>query len=280
MNISLDFSIEDKDKLFLWLKDRGFSFKDKEYAFFKAEKDGISLIFYKSGKLLIQGKRAEDLYDNIRSEFFEKRESAWMGTDEAGKGDYFGPLVVAGVVVWPDDENYLLKMGIKDSKRLSPAKIKELAGLIKKSFLYEVLIVSPEKYNILYEKRKNLNHILRDAHIEIIKKLSKKAPISRVVVDKFSKNSKISDYFREKVKIEEIVGGERDVACAASSILARYTFEREMVNMSARYRFEFPKGSGKKVRDALLLFLNRFPKEELKKVAKLHFKLTREVLDE
>ncbi len=279
MNISLDFPLKYKDRLFLWLKNRHFSFKNLEYAFFKAEKDGISLILYKSGKLLIQGKESEALYNDIRDKFFKMKESTWMGTDEAGKGDYFGPLVVAGVIVQPKDESNLLKIGIKDSKRLSPAKIEELAGLIKKNFLFKVLIIKPEEYNRIYEEKKNLNHILSDAHIKVIKSLSERYPVNRVVVDKFSKKSGIPEYFKNKIEIEEVVGGERDVACAASSILARYAFEKEMREMSAKYQFEFPKGAGKKVREALSLFLDRFSKEELGKVAKLHFKLTKEVFN-
>ncbi len=279
MNISLDFPLKYKDRLFLWLKNRHFSFKNLEYAFFKAEKDGISLILYKSGKLLIQGKESEALYNDIRDKFFKMKESTWMGTDEAGKGDYFGPLVVAGVIVQPKDESNLLKIGIKDSKRLSPAKIEELAGLIKKNFLFKVLIIKPEEYNRIYEEKKNLNHILSDAHIKVIKSLSERYPVNRVVVDKFSKKSGIPEYFKNKIEIEEVVGGERDVACAASSILARYVFEKEMREMSAKYQFEFPKGAGKKVREALSLFLDRFSKEELGKVAKLHFKLTKEVFN-
>ncbi len=280
MNISLDFSLEDKDRLFLWLGEQGFSFRNIEYAFFKAEKDGISLIFYKSGKLVIQGKGSELLYNEIRNKFFEIKKSVWMGTDEAGKGDYFGPLVVAGVIVRPKDESDLLKKGIKDSKRLSPAKIKELAGLIKKNFLFEILIIKPEEYNRMYEEKRNLNRILSDAHIKVIRSLSERYPVNRVVVDKFSKKSGIPEYFKNKIEVEEMVGGEKDVACAASSILARYTFEEEIAKMSAQYQFEFPKGAGKKVREALSLFLDRFSKGELKKVAKLHFKLTKEVFNE
>ncbi len=279
MNISLDFPIDKKKELYFLLKQKNFSFKDTDYAFFKAERNGISLTLYKSGKLILQGKDIDEIYKIIRANFFSSKEGLWMGTDEAGKGDYFGPLVVAAVVVDCKKESDLIKKGLKDSKRLSTTKIEEFAKFIRENLPYEVVVISPEEYNLLYEVKGNLNIMLRDAHIEVIKRLLNRGMnIEKVIVDKFSKNSGITDYFKGDVKVEEVVKGEKNIACAASSILARATFEEWLQEMSVKYDFDFPKGAGEKVRGALKLFLQRFSKGELRKVAKLHFKLTSEVI--
>ncbi len=274
MNISLDFPIEEKERLSSLLKQRGFSFRNIDYSFFRAEKDGISITLYQSGKLLIQGKEIDEIYRFIKDTFFTRKTEPWMGTDEAGKGDYFGPLVVAGVIMEPEKEYVLQKLGVKDSKRLSPAKIEELAGLIRNTLPYEVIILPPKVYNDIYNEKKNLNLILSEMHIQVIRNLLKRKGVKRVVVDKFSSTSGISEYFKDEIKVDEIVKGERDLACAAASILARASFEEKMREMSKKYGFFFPKGAGKEVREALLKFLERFPSRELKNVAKLHFRLT------
>ncbi|HID15398.1 MAG TPA: ribonuclease HIII, partial [Candidatus Atribacteria bacterium] len=273
---------DEKDKLYDFLKKQGFSFKNIDYAFFRATKGNLNIIFYRSGKLLIQGreKDVDLLYNSIEGIFLKKDTlNSWMGTDEAGKGDYFGPLVVAGVIIKREDEGRLLKIGVKDSKRLKSNRIKELANYIKSNFLHDIIVLEPNRYNILYDKEKNLNLLLSELHIKIIERLRRKTSIEKIVVDKFSKNSSIVETFRDKVEIEEIVGGERDLACASASILARSAFIEYMEEMSKIYDFKFPKGSGKPVKEAVRLFLEKYPASKLKNVAKLHFKITREVLD-
>ena len=91
-----------------------------------------------------------------------------IGTDESGKGDYFGPLVVAGVYIDETDEGYIKDLGVKDSKRLSDNRVKELAKAIKKEFTYSVVTIYPAKYNELWRKFKNLNKILAWGHARVI----------------------------------------------------------------------------------------------------------------
>ncbi len=278
MNISLELPPLEWEKLYRFLKERGFSFKNIDYAFFRAENNSISITFYKSGKLLIQGREIDEIYNLIRTRFFKSKNGIWLGTDEAGKGDYFGPLVVAGVVLKPEKEDKFLRLGIKDSKRLSSARIAYLAEEIKKLAVYNIEVISPEEYNKIYEEVGNLNKILSMFHIKVIEKLIDKTGAKIVVVDKFSKNSGISGYLNGKVKVEEIEKGERDIACAAASILARYSFVEYIEKMHDMYKFIFPKGAGKKVKDATLEFVQKYSLEELKYVAKLHFKLTEEII--
>ncbi len=281
MNISIEIPLKYKKDLYTLFDKEGFSFKSVDYAFFRAEKEGIIATFYKSGKLLIQGKELDRIYELIKKRFVKENNSEpWMGTDEAGKGDYFGPLVVAGVIVDPKKDIDLLKLGVKDSKRLTSARISVLAEVIKKQFFYEIVVLEPKKYNTIYKEEGNLNKILSGLHIKVIEKLITKNSVNKVVVDKFSKTSGIIKYFDGKVSIDEIIKGEKDLACASASILARDAFNQYMEKMGKKYNFEFPKGSGKKVKEALFSFLESYPFEELKNVAKLHFKLTKEVLNE
>ena len=279
MNISIDIPLEYKENLYKLLSGEDFSFGSTKYAFFRAEKNGVIVTFYKSGKLLIQGKESDKIYSLIKEEFVKENKRPWMGTDEAGKGDYFGPLVVAGVIIDPNKKD-LFKLGIKDSKRLSSARIAGLAELIKKEFIYEIVILEPKKYNTIYNTENNLNKILSRLHIDVINKLILQKSVNKVVVDKFSRTSGIHEYFKDKVEIDEVIKGEKDLACAAASILARDAFNKYMDKMSAKYKFEFPKGAGKKVKEALFSFLQVYPSKELNNVAKLHFKLTKEVLSD
>ena len=278
MNISLELPPLEWRELYRLLKEKDFSFRDIDYAFFRAENNGISITFYKSGKLLIQGKEIDEIYNLIKARFFESKDGVWLGTDEAGKGDYFGPLVVAGVAIEPKMEDRFLRLGIRDSKRLSPARITRLAEEIKRLAVYDIEVVHPEEYNRIYEEVGNLNKILSMFHIKVIEKLVDKTGAKVAVVDKFSKNSGIPDYLGGKIKVEEVERGERDIACAAASILARYSFVKYMEKMHNMYKFIFPKGAGEKVKDAAFEFVRKHSLKELRYVAKLHFKLTEEII--
>ena len=111
--------------------------------------------------------------------------AAWIGTDESGKGDYFGPLVVAGVYV---DETLLPELkaiGVKDSKKLSDRAVLEMDGPIRSLCPYSVVVIGPEKYNDLYEKIKNLNRLLAWGHARVIENILEKNPCQRVVTDQF-----------------------------------------------------------------------------------------------
>ena len=182
------------------------------------------------------------------------------------------------MAIEPRMEDRFLRLGIKDSKRLSSARITRLAEEIKKLAVYYIEVLSPEEYNRIYEKVGNLNKILSMFHIKVIEKLVDKTGAKVAVVDKFSRNSGIPDYLDGKIKVEEIEKGERDIACAAASILARYSFVEYMEKMHDMYKFIFPKGAGKRVKDAALEFVQKYSLKELRYVAKLHFNLTEEII--
>ncbi|MEA1928430.1 MAG: DUF3378 domain-containing protein, partial [Candidatus Auribacterota bacterium] len=143
------------------LEKKGYAFKKVAHAHFRASHDNISLCLYKSGKLLIQGKGTADFvqfflepeiikeihfgYEDILENYAGDR----IGVDESGKGDYFGPLVVAGVFINAKSEKILREMNVRDSKKISPKKIMELRKVIRRECRYSVVAIGPERYNQL-----------------------------------------------------------------------------------------------------------------------------------
>lgn len=205
-----------------------------------------------------------------------------IGIDESGKGDYFGPLVIAGICVAADDEQRLVRAGVKDSKLVSDKqaiplaeKIRSIAGPGR----CDVVHISPEKYNELYTRIRNLNRLLAWGHARVLENLLAKSPCDVAVCDQFGDESLIRKALMEKgraVRLVQSPRAEQDTAVAAASILARDTFLRKLGEMSEKYGVRFPKGATH-VLQAAREFVESRGEAELGKVAKLHFKTTAKV---
>lgn len=213
----------------------------------------------------------------------DRGEFPLIGTDESGKGDYFGPLVCAGVYVDEESAKLLSDIGVRDCKDLNDKKNIELKKEIKKicSGKYEVLKISPERYNSLYRKfsdeGKNLNDLLAWAHSTVIDKMLKINPVRTVIVDRFASESLIEERLKGKhseLNLLQVTGAEENIAVAAASILARGTFLESLGKLSMKYSYYLPKGSTKKVLETARRIFNEKGIETLKKLSKLHFKLT------
>ena len=212
----------------------------------------------------------------------------YIGTDESGKGDYFGPLVVSGVLIDSSTQPQLETMGVKDSKSLSDKRCRELADQIRnicQGKYYEVEI-SPERYNDLYEdfrrERKNLNHLLAWGHARVIEDLLKRASCTHAVADQFGDERYINSKLMEKGKtlnLVQIPKGERYLAVAAASILSRDHFLASLEKLSQTYQMALPKGASASVITAGKQVVEKRGRTELKKVAKLHHKTTQKILD-
>jgi ribonuclease HIII len=210
-----------------------------------------------------------------------------IGTDESGKGDYFGPLVVAGV--WLDESAAvrLEAKGVKDSKLLSNNRCQDLAAEIRivcdgKSVEVEM---PPERYNELYnqfkKERKNLNHLLAWGHARAIESLLEKLPCSYAIADQFGNERFILSKLMEKGKKLQLIQtpkAERYIAVAAASILARDRFLSRMEKLSQRYGILLPKGASDRVIQPALDIVKKRGIDALKKVAKLHHKTTQKIL--
>lgn len=217
----------------------------------------------------------------------EKAMGCWMGTDESGKGDFFGPLVAAGVVVDAAMAEFLVHLGIRDSKKLKDDKISLLAQTIRQQYpdrYCEVELV-PERYNSLYrqlvQEGKNLNHLLAWAHVRIIENLAEKHPqCERAIVDQFAKPGVIEQRLMSKGKALQVLQmhrAESDVAVAAASVLARDRFVKRMDALAQQFGQPFPKGASPAVVAAGRDFVQRYGKERLGEVAKLHFRTTEQL---
>lgn len=208
----------------------------------------------------------------------------WIGSDECGKGDYFGPLVLSAFYLKQEQVPQLRKIGAVDSKRLNDTKLKAIAESIYRSFpgQCQALIISPRRYNELIsdfkQQNMNLNDLLAWAHSKVISELiAKSQPLEGILIDQFSKAQKAKARLKAKhpqLNIIERTAAERDPAVAAASILARYQFLSAKKNMEKNFGFGFPLGAGANVKKAAQDFVLQQGKAKLQEVAKLHFKTT------
>jgi len=204
-----------------------------------------------------------------------------IGTDESGKGDYFGPLVIAGFYGPDDQEAVLRELGVRDSKALSDKRIGEIAASLQAGYVHSVVAVGPEKYNELYEKFRNLNKLLAWGHARVIENILGTVDCAKAVTDQFGDERFVLNALMQKGKRIELVQrprGEEDAAVAAASILARAEFVRRLQALSREWGVDLHKGAGPPVEAAAEVFLRRHGAAALPQVAKMHFKITERVL--
>ncbi len=210
-----------------------------------------------------------------------------IGTDESGKGDYFGPLVVAGILVTEDNALQLRKIGVRDSKQLSISNVLALSAMIREicSTTYSIIEISPERYNDLYgqfrAEGKNLNTLLAWGHAKAIEEILVHHSCGTAVSDQFADPRYIISRLQERgrtIRLIQLPGAERTIAVAAASILARARFLEKMEKVSAQYQISFPRGASPKVIDVARQFVRLHGPDQLRKVAKLHFKTTKSVI--
>jgi ribonuclease HIII len=203
----------------------------------------------------------------------------YIGTDESGKGDYFGPLVVAGVIVDSVTAVQLKKIGVKDSKLLSDDIIKKLSPLIKKIVdnKFDIIVITPKTYNSLHAKMKNVNKILGWSHAKVIENLLAKEDVKDAISDKFGNERLIKDSLQEKgkkINLMQFTKAEKYTAVAAASILARNRFSEWFTEQSEKNNLMLPKGASKIVDNALKDIKEKYGVGILNEIAKVHFKTT------
>lgn len=279
------------DKLKTDLIEQDFVLTTPPYTLFSAKKKGISCTLYESGKLTVQGKEMQHFIEfylepEILQEFKFSHPAAHVdlkpriGLDEAGKGDFFGPLCVAGVYADDAGIKTLIEWGVRDSKRMGDVSILKMAKKIRDSFSYTVIRLFPLKYNELYAKFKNLNRLLAWAHTAALGDLSQKTGCKEAILDQFANKQLVERQMQQKkldVHLVQKVRGEEDLVVAAASILARAAFVEGMEKMGQEYGMEFPKGASAAVKQAARVAVTKFGTEVLAKVAKMHFKTAKEI---
>ncbi|MFA7418389.1 MAG: ribonuclease HIII [Melioribacteraceae bacterium] len=264
--------------------------KDYNYEFDviqQSKKIKVLLYFGKKGlKLVIQGDQKSSLYILVNNLINEQQSlvlndkkidepSAYIGTDEAGKGDIFGPLVIAAVYVDEKSKEKLYKIGVRDSKDLSQVQINTLAPRVKEICKdgFSIVSFNPENYNETYENYRNLNKLLSFGHSKAIRNLLDDIDAKTVISDKFgNRGLEIhSDKAFSHIEFIDTEKAERFVGVAAASILARNTFNL-WFEKHEQLGLEFPKGSSDKAQNFLKQFLIQNDAVHLKHYAKLHFK--------
>lgn len=280
-----------------YLRAHQFKFREVPYARFAAEKEKVNVVFYESGKLVVQGKGTQEFVEFVlEPEILKEARLGYetllhpemliprLGVDESGKGDFFGPLCIAGVYVnetivkgWKDS-------GIRDSKNISSdKKIKELAELISKTpgCVTSVVPIGNEAYNRLYEKMRSVNTLLAWGHARVIENLMgqqhRMNPLPvRAISDQFAANpetvAKALMPLGRGVELIQKHRAEEDLAVAAASILARNEFVTRLAALEKRFAMSFPKGASAAVDAAAKEFISKHGVENLSSVAKMHFR--------
>jgi ribonuclease HIII len=260
-----------------------------------SEKVKLQVYFGKKGnKTVLQGNVNSQLYSNLNSVIFGEKlfqqetneliePDTYIGTDESGKGDYFGPLIIAGVFVDNNANADLKKIGVKDSKLLSDPAINSLAKEIKKIVKnnFDIILISPEKYNILYEQFGNLNKLLAWGHAKVIENVLKNNNALEVISDKFGDERLIKGFLQEKGKmitLHQFTKAERYTAVAAASILARNKLNIWFEEQSKKIGINLPKGASSKVEETAIELKQKYDKNVLSSLVKLHFKTTKKLL--
>lgn len=288
ISIQLDFKETEKVRKIL----SSFGWKDEpisnEYIALRMKNEiGSVVTLYTSRKIVFQGK--ED-FEELISQIQDKTEIGefvpHLGVDEVGKGDYFGPLVVASCFV---DKEFLTKvktLGVGDSKKFSDKRISEMYEKMKDYPYYYTSIVAPFEYNRLIKETGNVAILLARQHSKVIEMgledLQKKNIVcEKVVIDQFSsRESRVKNELGKlgrEIEFEQYHKGESDIAVACASVVARAIFLNEMEKMNKSYYFSFPKGASNVIETGKV-FVKKYGVEELEKVAKISFKTTKSVL--
>ncbi len=288
---TIDLSL--KDKLEQDLLSQGFTLSPAPYTFFSAKKQGISCNLYLSGKITVQGKGKEEFIsyylepEILKSVAYTYPEvgqdmSARIGLDEAGKGDFFGPLCIAGFYAPEDGVKDLLKLGVRDSKKISDEAILVLCKKLKASFPHKILKLNPETYNKLYAKFHNLNRMLAWSHATVLEELSTRTECKKAILDQFADETLMQGLLKSKkldIDLLQRFKGEEDPVVAAASILARGAFLEGLADLSEKYKVLLPKGASSIVITAAKRAVEKNGPEILPFISKSHFKTTQAVLD-
>ena len=287
-------------------------FKEKTppYAVFQAQElDGTVITLYESGKIMFQGISADieanlwidmekhfnnriidittgkDKNKNDKKDIKDKEEFVLtnkpaIGSDEVGTGDYFGPIVVTASYVSKEDQDFLISLGVKDSKKITDDKILDIAPKIIEKIPHSTLIFDNESYNKYHTDDINMNKIKAILHNKVLLNLIKKEyPYEQIIIDQFAAPAKYYEYIKDAKEIVKNItfftkAEDKFLCVAASSIISRYVFLKKMHEISEDIGMEIPKGAGDKVDEVAQLVVDKYGFDKLKSIAKLNFKNT------
>lgn len=265
-----------------------------DHADFAYKGEGFNVVAYRSGKVVVQGKETENFVRDVlearvtgdpRLGYDEVHHPEWFephaGLDESGKGDLFGPLVVACVIADGTAVRHWLENGIQDSKSIaSDARIFELEKEIRKTkgVVVKTLFAGMEKYNALHARfGANTNRLMAWMHATVLKEALEVKPVPWGMLDQFSKQPLVQRQLKEvPIDLRMMTKAESDPVVAAASIVARALYVRQMVKLSKEAGEPLLRGASAGTRNQAARLVSKFGKEGLRRFAKCHFKTAAE----
>ncbi len=297
-SFTMKLDAEQRQRIIAHLKTGNYAPLEIPYTEAAGKGEHCTIALYTSGKLVVQGRGAADwvsfvlepqILFKVVSGYEEVLNPAYsevhMGVDESGKGDYFGPLVIAAAYVDAGIVSQFVAMGVRDSKMIkSDQRIRDTArsirGVLQNRF--KVVTIGPEAYNRLYATMGNVNRVLAWGHARAIENLLEEVPsCPRAVSDQFGPTHRIERALMQKgkaIKLEQRPKAESDPAVAAASILARCGFIDALKKMSQESGMEIPKGASAHVREAARELVAMKGADALPRYVKMHFRTTEQVL--
>lgn len=273
------------------------NYNTSEYIIARAKLSNATITFYKTNVVLFQGENEAHEYnhwalkfnlpleESINNKHIDYSNLSAIGSDEVGTGDYFGPIVVCATYVSSDKIIELKKLGVKDSKLLTDKQIISIGVKLAEIIPYSIMFLEPKKINNLSKEKANFNFLKSYLHNRVIISILNKiqnVKLDAILIDEFTPKEKYLEYLKNEQKVETnvimIPKGEREhIAIAAASILARYTFLREITKYSNQYSFTILKGAGHEVDKTAISFVKAYGWNELATIAKLKFANTTRV---
>ena len=278
--------------------------KTPPYAVFQADDGETVVTMYQSGKVVFQGRDADLAADFwIETEKInsgkavvtssedkkEKKEIerkiplriTSIGSDEVGTGDFFGPIVVTATYVTKSDVDFLLELGVKDSKKMKDDEIRKVVPQIIKKIPYNTFVLSNKQYNELYSNDMNMNKMKAILHNKVLSHFAdkNKYPYDHIVVDQFENPRSYYNHLSDaKFKVYNITfltkAEDQCLSVACASLISRYIFLDEIDKISKNIGMDIPKGASDLVDACGIQIVKKYGSDKLKEIAKLNFKNT------
>ena len=282
--------------------------KTPPYAILQADDGGTVVTLYESGKAVFQGFDADLAADfwietekmnsgsakvTSSDEKEKKKETEKklpirinsIGSDEVGTGDYFGPIVVTATYVSKDNIDFLLELGVKDSKKMSDSDIKRIVPEVIKKIPYQTFVLTNKQYNEVYNNEMNMNKMKAILHNKVLSGFVNKDKYNYdyIVVDQFENPKSYYNHLSDaKFKVYGITfltkAEDQCLSVACASIISRYIFLSEIDKMSKDIGMDIPKGASDLVDTFGKEVVKKYGTDKLKEIAKLNFKNTEKIL--
>lgn len=270
---------------------RAFSFRPAPHALFSAKGEGVVATHYRSGKLVVQGEHPESFVTGLglalptsapssarapalpaAASSSHRHDEVVIGSDESGKGDVFGPLVVAAVRLEPGIARLLAAGGeVRDCKLMTDDGVRRVGAALRAKVPHAIARLDPPRYNAEHARVRNLNPMLAALHAQAIGELA--TPGMHVVVDQFGAASLLESALAKlDVRLQQQHRAEEHLVVAAASVIAREQFLAALDELSETWAVDLAKGAGTPADHALRRFVALHGPGKLPAVAKVHFK--------